>query len=212
MTLLKRTVAAMLLSTLMPQLTGCAIRITQRISPAQLRPEDMGLPGSGEARVVGVSTKAGRQVMFDTLPDVWVGRYVLYAHVNGISDSIPKETIVKWWVARPGDRAVPVEAASLGAALTEASARKTPIVGVTLGSGDEVRFDQQAPVRLAKDTLHATVRGAAYATGLADVRRVWVQRTSAGLSLLVNAAAVAVVTALVVVVAFATGPFNLGGQ
>ena len=194
--MLRRPVAMVLLVTLVPQLAGCVVRTAQRIPPAQLRPDEQGLPGTGEPRVVGVTTYQGRDVMFDSLPDVVSGRDALYGNVRGTRDSVAIPTIARMWVARPGNRAVPVEASDLGSALTTAAARKAPIVGVTLGSGEEVRFDRRAPTHLAHDTLYATVAGEPYGVPLAHVERVWVLRTNAGLTVLKSAGVLAGLSAI----------------
>ena len=211
MATIKRTVAAILLVTLMPQLAGCVVRTTQRIPPAQLGPDELGLPGSGEPRVVGVSTYDGRVVMFDSLPIVTAGQHVYYAKVRGVPDTIPQDAVARMWVARPGDRAVRVQAPSLGAAVTAASALTAPIVGVTLASGGEVRFDRPAPTHLAHDTVYATARGEPYSVALATVQSVWVLRTNTGLSILKSVgvlAGAALIVGGVIAVAYASSPMT----
>jgi len=63
--------------------------------------------------------------------------------------------------------------------------------GVTTTSGPGARFDRNAPVWIARDTLFATVGGAPFRVALADVRQAWVPRP--------NIAASVAVTSVVVV-------------
>ncbi len=70
MPLLRRSVAAILIATLMPQLTGCTLHATRRVPLAQLHPEELGrAPEPPERRFAGVTAGGGMVLMFDTVPE-----------------------------------------------------------------------------------------------------------------------------------------------
>jgi hypothetical protein len=50
------------------------------------------------------------------------------------------------------------------------------VVGVTLNSGSEVRFDAHATTLLQRDSLFSAVGGQPYAVPMADVQRVWLEK------------------------------------
>lgn len=182
---LRRPTAIVLVVALMPQLGGCVIHSTSEVAPAQLSAGEMGLPGEGEPRVVGVTTDGEQVFMFDADPAPRVTPDGIFAVAEGTRLSIPTASIRKVWLARPGERAAPVRrVGSVEATRADSTALGARIRGVTTTAGGRVAFDRTAPVRIARDTLRAFVDGSPYVLPVAQAKGLWVRRPNAGLTAL----------------------------
>jgi hypothetical protein len=203
---LKRPIAVFLIITTVPQLSGCTVRTTQQVPPAELRPEELGGPGS--PRLVGVTLVGGVRVTFDSLPAPSASGDMVYASVNGAPYLVERRKVLAMWVARPGQLPVEVRTSDIVQALTTYPGAHERIVGVTSVKGVAIEFDRGAPAYAARDTVFGTVHGAPYQIAVSDVQRIWVSRTDVALTTVASIGAVVGVVALVVgvvaVIALAT--------
>ena len=203
--MLKRFIAALLIVTTVPQLSGCTVRSTQQVPPAQLRPAERAL--LSPARVVGVTVLGSGRLTFDSLPAPYEANDTLYAPIHGEQRAIGRRTILAMWVARAGQLPVEVRTSDLATALASGGVEEH-IVGVTPDSGAAVEFDPYPVPYVARDTLFAVAYGAPYRIAVSHVQRVWVTRYNAVASALgtigVAVALVAATAAVVAVIALAT--------
>lgn len=88
-----RPIAALLLLTCIPQLTGCTVRSTQRVAPSEARP-------TGE-QIVGVTTIDGSEVALSRTPQPYVRNDTLYATTaTGQAFRAPMRDLQRVWVHR----------------------------------------------------------------------------------------------------------------
>jgi len=214
--MLQRPVAAILLVTMIPQLSGCAVHTTRGVPLASLRPEERHWLDAGdssvlrELRIAGVTALGGSPMMFDTMPAPWESQDSVFANVGGRPAAIPRSVIEEVWVVRRGNRPVSVGTSDLARAL-EAVFSPGPIAGLTSRTGERMMFDRRTPIYITRDTLHAAVRGHPYALALNDVERMWVVRTDPGLSVLASVGLVVGCLALAGAAVALTGGMHMGG-
>jgi hypothetical protein len=177
MVLFKRLVGAILIVSLMPQLTGCALHATRLVPLTELYPEEVGTPPDGaERRFVGVTTADGNSRVFDSVPAPRVTQDTVFASVGGHDCVVAREAVSQVWVAGPVGRPRQINTSDVGSALAQPWPTRSSPVGVITRAGDQVVFDRGATVHFARDTVFASVHGVPFQIALKDVRRVAVDR------------------------------------
>lgn len=202
--MVRRPIALLLLFTLVPQFTGCAIHTVTGVRPEGLRPEERGSPG--DPRLVGVVTQdvngeIAAPLTFDSAPPARYARDTLVAFVGGRQVMLRRRDILAVTVARQGMPDMQVVTSNPQHALEVARGHQR-IVGVTPRGGDEVRFDPGRAAYVAADTLHGVVAGAPYAIAMGAVSKVLVVRANAALTALVWVPGVVVGLVMVAAVGF----------
>jgi hypothetical protein len=181
MVLFKRLVGAILIASVMPQLTGCTLHATRLVPLTELYPEELGAaPDRSERGVIGVTTSDGSALMFDSVPTPRVLDDTVFGQVGGDRWKIPLSNTSQVWVKGPVGHARAVKPADLWSALAGPRAAESPLVGVTTRSGEEIAFDHRAAAYIAHDTVYAWARGAPTRIALADVQRLAVVREWGG--------------------------------
>ena len=202
----KRAVAAVLTFALLPQLTGCVVRVEEPVSLAKLAPAERAWLERGPA-IVGVRT-LDDSLTFDSVPPPSYSRDSVVASVGGRRVAVARGSVRGVLVQYPGQPAYATGRPDFATVL----GHRGPIGGLTTTTGIAVPFDRRAPARIVQDTLFALSRDTTSRTALADVRSLWVERPDIPSSILVTAAAVTAVAALFAVVTFAlSGGFHLTG-
>ena len=176
---LKQLVSAMLIVTLVPQLIGCEVNTLQRVAPARLRPQELYAPAG--PRIVGITTPEGTVVTFDSLAERQTAD-TLYAWVHDTPFRVGRHSVLRVWVARPGEQTVSVAPS----AVTPALVAKPPIRGVTTVGGDKVSFDRGANAYVIRDTRGASAAGNPFALPLQRAQVVWVSRHNQVLSIILS--------------------------
>lgn len=92
----KRVIAALLLLTLLPQLTGCTVRKRQQVPTSQL---ETAKEGQSKETILGVTTAAGEVVWFDP-PGGQLARDTIVGYVSQDKQTIPLTEVQRVWVER----------------------------------------------------------------------------------------------------------------
>jgi len=176
-----RPVAAILLVTFIPQLTGCAVRTTQRVPLGEVRLADPAAAMARPSFISGITTRDGAQVTFDTL-SARVANDSVYATVQGRPYAISLRQVVRILVVRNGETVV-TNASALPTVLPKS---QEEIIGITTVGDRGVEFNRALRPWVANDTLYATtLQGTSFKIPVRDVRHFWVRRVDEALSALV---------------------------
>ena len=206
-----RTVAAIFLIAVMPQLTGCIVRRERLLPPQQLAPAAP--PSRYQPKLVGITTSDNSVMMFDLSAAATVSGDTIYAHRGGSPYTVSLVHVGAMWMALPGLEPVTVPPSDLARAAAMMEPLQRNVVGVATTSGLDLQFTSGRPVAIAQDTLYATVRGSAYKIPLAQVQGVRVLGVHVGRSLLKSFGLAALVTAglaIVTAVGFLISPPAMG--
>jgi hypothetical protein len=143
--MMKRAVSIVLIVVLLPQFTGCTVHQTERVEPAELEQPIT-------EKIVGVTTVAGEEVVFDTAYVATVGNDTIYAVVAGLRRSFAMDEVRHVWLERTDAAAsaalsilavVGVATVMLGAIALVALATKESCPFVYSWDGERYVFDAE---------------------------------------------------------------------